>query len=64
MKIRQENLIMQFMEEKTQMTREMEEKRQRCSTTLVISKMQVDGIQYHFTPIRLTNILKSDNIKC
>lgn len=26
--------------------------------------MQVNGIKYHFIPIRLTIILKSDNIKC
>ena len=45
MKINQQNLIMQFTEKKiTQMTREMEEKRKRCSKILVISKTQVDGI--------------------
>ena len=65
MKINQQNLIMQFTEEITQLTGEMEEKSKRCSTTFSkISKMQANEQNtVLFPPIRMTNSLKSDNIK-
>ena len=36
----------------------------RCSTSLIIRKMQIKTTRYHFTPVRMVIIKKARNNKC